>query len=114
MKLHIIKVLAGNEVRVRLRRISTLVAIFSVIVLSSASLTGRSTFAGGAAFCSPFERLQPASAIDASNTAEAIRDLMSNLSRPPARRSVKEKWGKLPQSDRRPLKAVIRPAQAPR
>jgi len=34
MKLHIIKVLAGNEVRVRLRRISTLVAIFSVIVLS--------------------------------------------------------------------------------
>ena len=34
MKLHIIKVLAGNEVRVRLRRLSTLVAIFSVIVLS--------------------------------------------------------------------------------
>jgi hypothetical protein len=34
MKLHIIKVLAGNEVRVRLRRLSTLVAIFAVIVLS--------------------------------------------------------------------------------
>lgn len=34
MKLHIIKVLAGNEVRVRLRRLSTLVTIFSVIVLS--------------------------------------------------------------------------------
>jgi hypothetical protein len=34
MKLHIIKVLAGNEVRVRLRRLSTLVAIFSVIILS--------------------------------------------------------------------------------
>ena len=34
MKLRIIKVLAGNEVRVRLRRLSTLVTIFSVIVLS--------------------------------------------------------------------------------
>jgi len=34
MKLHIIKVLAGNEVRVRLRRLSTLVTIFSVVVLS--------------------------------------------------------------------------------
>lgn len=34
MNFHIIKVLAGNEVRVRLRRLSTLVAIFSVIVLS--------------------------------------------------------------------------------
>lgn len=34
MKFHIIKVLAGNEVRVRLRRLSTLVAIFSVIVVS--------------------------------------------------------------------------------
>jgi hypothetical protein len=34
MTLHIISVLAGNEVRVRLRRLSSLVAIFSVIVLS--------------------------------------------------------------------------------
>lgn len=34
MKLHIIKVLAGNEVRVRLRRLSTLVTIFSVVILS--------------------------------------------------------------------------------
>jgi hypothetical protein len=34
MKLHIINVLAGNEVRVRLRRLSTLFAIFSVIILS--------------------------------------------------------------------------------
>ncbi len=34
MKLHIIKVLAGNEVRLRLRRLSTLVTMFSVVVLS--------------------------------------------------------------------------------
>lgn len=34
MKLHIIKVLAGNEVRLRLRRLSTMVTMFCVVVLS--------------------------------------------------------------------------------
>jgi len=34
MKLHIIKVLAGNEVRLRLRRLSTLVTMFAVIAIS--------------------------------------------------------------------------------
>jgi hypothetical protein len=34
MKLHIIKVLAGNEVKLRLRRFSTLVTMFVVVILS--------------------------------------------------------------------------------
>lgn len=34
MNVHIIKVLAGNEVKLRLRRLSTLVSLFAVVVLS--------------------------------------------------------------------------------